>query len=151
MERKDFLSKMGIGIAAVCAGCSLYSCGSDPKDEPTPGTGGGTVNPPPSNGTNIFNLNLDSDIKNIGDFKVASGVILVRLAAGATAFAFTAVQVACTHQGTSINYNAAQGKFICPNHGSQFSTDGAVLLGPAASALKVYNVVVSGSTLTVAA
>lgn len=150
MERKDFLSKLGIGMAAVCAGCSLYSCGSDPKNDPAPNNSGGTT-PPPAGGTNVFNLNLDTDLKNIGDFKVASGVILVRLAAGATASAFTAVQVACTHQGTSINYNTAQGKFICPNHGSQFSTDGAVLLGPAASALKVYNVVVSGSTLTVAA
>jgi cytochrome b6-f complex iron-sulfur subunit len=151
MERKEFLSKLGITLAAVCAGCSLYSCGSDPKNDPAPGTDGGTTNPPPAGGSNILSANLDSEMKNIGDFKVAGGVILVRLAAGATASAFTAVQVACTHQGTSINYNAAQGKFICPNHGSQFSTGGAVLLGPASTALKLYNVTVNGSALTVTA
>ncbi|CAM3629322.1 ubiquinol-cytochrome c reductase iron-sulfur subunit [Mucilaginibacter galii] len=151
MERKDFLSKLGITMAAVCTGCSLYSCGSDPKNDPTPGNGGGTTNPPPTSGSTLFNVNLDSELKNIGDFKVASGVILVRLAAGSVSSAFTAVQVACTHQGTSINYNTAQGKFICPNHGSQFSTGGAVLLGPATTALKAYTVAITGSNLTVAA
>lgn len=145
MERKEFLSKFGITMAAVCAGCSLYSCGSDPKDEPTPD--GGTNNPPANGG--LFTVNLDSELKSVGDFKVSNGVIIVRLAAGTASSAFTAVQVACTHQGTSINYNAAQGKFICPNHGSQFSTGGTVLLGPAAQPLKAYNVGITGSTLTV--
>lgn len=144
MERKEFLTKFGITMAAVCTGCSLYSCGSDPKDEPAPNPGGG-------NGNTSLTANLDSELRNIGDFKVANGVILVRLAAGAAASAFTAVQVACTHQGTSINYSAAQGKFICPNHGSQFGTNGNVLLGPATTALRAYNIVIAGNTLTVSA
>jgi len=147
MERKEFLAKFGIGMAAVCAGCSLYSCGSDPKDEPTPNDG--NTNPPPNGG--LFTANLDSELKNVGDFKVSNGVIIVRLAAGTATSAFTAVQVACTHQGTAINFNAAQGKFICPNHGSQFSTGGTVLLGPAVQPLKVYNVGITGNTLTVTA
>jgi cytochrome b6-f complex iron-sulfur subunit len=151
MERKEFLEKLGITMAAVCAGCSLYSCGSDPKDEPSPG--GGTTPPggsnPPS-GT-LFTADLNTELRNVGDTKVSNGVILVRLAAGSASTAFSAVQVACTHQGTSINYNNAQGKFICPNHGSQFSTSGSVLLGPATTALKAYNVAVTGSTLSVSA
>lgn len=150
MERKEFLAKFGITMAAVCAGCSLYSCGSSPSDDPSPAPGGGTgTTPPPAGSGALFTVNLDSELKNIGDFKVSNGVILVRLAAGAAATAFTAVQVACTHEGTSINYNTAQGKFICPNHGSQFSTSGSVLVGPAAQALKSYAVAVTGSTLTV--
>lgn len=152
MERKEFLAKFGITMAAVCAGCSLYSCGSDPKDDPSPDNpGGGNNNPPPGGGSGLLSANLDSELRNVGDFKSGGGVIVVRLAAGATAAAFTAVQIACTHQGTPVNYNAAQGKFICPNHGSQFATNGAVLAGPAATALQVYNVAISGSTLTVTA
>jgi Rieske Fe-S protein len=80
---------------------------------------------------------------------VRDGVIVVRLASGATASAFTAVQVNCTHEGTSINYNAQAGQFICPNHGSTFTTSGAVTLGPAAKALKLYSVVVTGTSLRV--
>jgi Rieske Fe-S protein len=148
MERQEFLAKLGISMAAVCTGCSLVGCGSKNND-PAPGTT--TNNPPPSGSGNVFSINLATDLQTIGSFKVASGVILVRLAADNVASSFTAVQVACTHEGTSINYNTSQGKFICPNHGSQFSTSGAVLLGPAAISLKKYNVTVNGDTLTVTA
>lgn len=147
MNRQEFLTKFGISMAAVCAGCSLYSCGSKPGDNPTPNS---QTNPPANSGA-LFTANLNNELQNTGDFKVADGVIIVRLKAGNTTDAFTAVQVACTHQGTSINYNNAQGKFICPNHGSQFSTTGAVLLGPATQSLQVYKVSISGNTLTVSA
>lgn len=149
MERKEFLSKLGIGLAAVCAGCSFASCGSTPKSEnPAPDNGN---NNNPGGGTNLFTVNLSTDLKNTGEFKIASGVILVRLAAANVSASFSAVQVACTHQGTGINWNTAQGKYICPNHGSEFSTTGSVLLGPATTALKQYNVNIEGSTLTVSA
>jgi cytochrome b6-f complex iron-sulfur subunit len=153
MERKEFLSTLGISLAAICAGCGIASCGSnpeaeDPKPSPTTGNTGGTITPPANA---LMTASLDTELRNIGEFKIASGVILVRLAAGNAASAFTAVQVACTHQGTSINYNNSQGKFICPNHGSQFSTSGAVLLGPATAALKSYAVNVTGNTLSVTA
>jgi cytochrome b6-f complex iron-sulfur subunit len=148
MERSEFLAKFGIGLAAVCTGCALSSCGSkssDPKPDPDPGPGNGGGN------GNLFSINMNNELTTVGQSKVSNGVILVRIAAGATAAAFTAVQVACTHEGTSIGYNAAQGKFICPNHGSQFSNSGTVLLGPATRALREYNIDIDGNTLTVSA
>ncbi|TSD63445.1 Rieske (2Fe-2S) protein [Inquilinus sp. KBS0705] len=148
MERQEFLAKLGITMAAVCTGCSLVGCGGSKSNDPGPSTGGGVTPPPPGSGA-VFSVNLDSDLQAVGSSKVSNGVILVRLAAGSTAAAFTAVQVACTHQGTNINYNTAQGIFICPNHGSEFNTSGAVVMGPASAALKHYTVVVDGSTLTV--
>ena len=149
MERHEFLAKLGIGMAAVCAGCSLVGCGSKGSD-PGPSTGGGAPPPAPGSG-NVFSVNLASELTAVGSSKVASGVILVRLAAGNDEDAFTAVQVACTHQGTNINYNATQGIFICPNHGSEFNTNGTVVMGPATAALKHYTVDVDGDTLTVKA
>lgn len=140
MKRDEFITTFGIGLAAVCTGC-LASC-SKSSDGPSPGPG-----TPPSN-VNIT-LDLNTDIKNTGDSKVVSNVIIVRLAASNVPSSFTAVQVACTHEGTSIAYNTAQGKFICPNHGSQFSASGAVQNGPATTALKQYTVSVTGTTLTV--
>jgi cytochrome b6-f complex iron-sulfur subunit len=147
MERHEFLAKLGISMAAVCAGCSLIGCGSKGSD---PAPGGGT--PPPAQGSgNVFSVDLNSELQSVGSSKISNGIILVRLAAGAVASAFTAVQVACTHEGTSINYNTNQGIFICPNHGSEFNTSGGVVLGPATSSLKKYTVTVAGSTLTVSA
>lgn len=142
MEREEFLSKLGIGVAAICAGGCFAACSKSDTGSPTP-------NPNPNPGGVSFNINLDSEIKNIGDSKTASGVIVVRLNGGNEVSSFTAVQLACTHAGTSINYSANQTRFICPNHGSQFSTSGAVLTGPASSNLKQYNIVIAGSILTV--
>lgn len=152
MERQEFLAKLGISMAAVCAGCSLVGCGSKGSD-PTPGgtTGTGIVTPPKAGNGNLFTVNLPSELQAVGSSKIAGGVILVRLAAANEAASFTAVQVACTHEGTSINYNTNQGIFICPNHGSEFNTAGAVLLGPAARSLQKYNVTIVGDTLTVSA
>lgn len=126
----------------------MVSCGSKGSN-PTP-TGGGTPHPPSGSG-NLFVIDLNSQLTNIGDSTVQQGVILVRIAAGNTSSAFTAVQVACTHQGNSIGYNAGQGIFICPAHGSEFSKTGAVVMGPAMSPLQKYNVVVTGTALTVSA
>lgn len=147
MERSEFLAKLGVGLAAVCTGCTLVSCGSksnDPKpNDPNDGgnNGGGDGE--------LFSINMNNELTAVGQSKISNGVILVRIAAGNGQSAFTAVQVACTHEGTQIGYNSAQGKFICPNHGSQFSASGDVLLGPATRALKEYNIDIDGNTLTV--
>ena len=147
MERDEFLSKLGIGVLAACMGCGLVSCskGSDA----TPSDSNNNTNTPPA-GTS-FNVDLSNSLTNVGDSKISSGIILVRIAAGNAASSFTAVQVACTHEGTAINYNNSQGLFICPLHGSEFTKTGAVIQGPAAAALKQYNVAVTGTTLTVTA
>src|ERR1700754_1228931 len=103
MERSEFLSKLGIGLAVVCTGCSLASCGSKSGDA-TPIQSGGT--PPPTGSGNLFTADLSTDLMNVGASKVADGVILVRIGSGNTPADFTAVQVACTHEGTPINYNS---------------------------------------------
>ncbi len=144
MKRTEFLSTLGLGFAAACTGC-LASCGKG--GEPAPG--GGTIPPPtPPAGVN-FNLDLNTDIKAVGESKITSGVIVVRIAAGNAATSFTAVQVACSHEGTSIAYNGTQGNFVCPNHGSVFNTAGVVTTGPATLNLKKYTIAVAGTVLTV--
>ena len=143
MERQEFLSKLGLGLVVACTGCGLVSCGSKGND-PAPQNG----NTPPKGG-NLFTVDLSSQLLNIGDSTISNGVIVVRLAAGNTADAFTAVQVACTHRGGTINYNVGQGIFICPLHGSEFSTSGSVVLGPASAPLQKYNVTIDGNNLTV--
>jgi len=37
----------------------------------------------------------------------------------------------CPHLGCEVPWNAAEGKFMCPCHGSQFGPDGSLLQGPA--------------------
>jgi cytochrome b6-f complex iron-sulfur subunit len=65
---------------------------------------------------------------------VVGDVIVARTKAGN----FIALAKACTHEGTTVNFLADEDRFKCPNHGSEFSTSGAVLSAPASSPLKQY-------------
>ncbi|MES2371533.1 MAG: Rieske (2Fe-2S) protein [Bacteroidota bacterium] len=139
MERRTFLGTLTGPVVAACAVC-MGACSKSSDGGSNGGGGGVSAN---------FTVDLGSNLTTVGSSVVANGVIIVRLATGNVPTSFTAVQVACTHEGTSIGYNASQGKFICPNHGSTFSTTGAVTLGPASTNLKTYNIAIAGNIMTV--
>lgn len=140
MERNEFLKLLGTAGIAVCAGCALESCStsSDPNVPAAP--------------TGVdFTLDL-MDAANAallvdGGSVYKSGIVIVCL--NATSSIYTAVSQACTHQGTTIAFQASAGNFLCPNHGSRFSTTGGVINGPAVASLKKYNTTVSGTNLRV--
>jgi Rieske Fe-S protein len=142
MDRRKFIGDLGSPVLAVCAVC-LGAC-TKADVSPSNNSGGGGVN---------FTVNLNSQLPNVGDALVQSGVIVARVAAGNAVSSFAAVQVACTHQGTPINYSSSGNKFICPLHHSQFNTNGTLISGPdnggTATALKAYNIAINGSTMTI--
>lgn len=140
MERRAFLESLTGPVVAVCAVCM----GACSKSADSTNTAGGT-----STATANFTVDLGSQLSTVGSSVAVNGVLVVRLATGSVASSFVAVQQACTHQGTSINFVPASNIFLCPNHGAQFNTAGANVGGQSTTALKVYNVAVSGSTLTV--
>ncbi len=60
-----------------------------------------------------------------------------------------ALSAICTHAGCSMDYVAAQQLLDCACHGSQFSTDGKVLRGPANRSLRVYTATLANNVITV--
>ncbi len=136
MERRAFLGSLGAPILAACTVCMAACSKSSGSSSATPVSAD-------------FTIDLGTNLLTVGSTIVQSGVIVVRLAAGNLPASFTAVAVACTHEGTSINYNTAGNKFICPNHGSTFSTNGTVTLGPAGSSLKQFNITINGASMRV--
>lgn len=140
MERNEFLKLLGTASLAVCAGCALESCStsSDPSGPAAP--------------TGVdFTLDLtaaaNAPLLIDGGSVYKSGIVIVCLSAASSAY--TAVSQACTHQGTTIAFQASAGNFLCPNHGSRFSTTGGVINGPAVASLKKYSTSVSGTNLRV--
>ncbi|MCP1384404.1 QcrA and Rieske domain-containing protein [Runella salmonicolor] len=161
MKRGQFLRELGLSSSALmafyCLGTTMTACSSgsdDPTPTPTtPTTSTGlTGNADLSKGAINFTLNLTSTdfatLKTVGNF-VTVGSVIVANAKGT----MVALSKACTHEGTTVGYRSAQNDFFCSNHGSEFSTTGAVEMGPATKALTVYTAKLStdGNTLTVTA
>jgi cytochrome b6-f complex iron-sulfur subunit len=63
--------------------------------------------------------------------------------------AFTALTSTCTHEACTITGYSAP-VFQCPCHGSQFSTAGAVVRGPATSPLRQFATTFTGGVLSIA-
>ena len=136
MDRKEFLSQMGLGVASllvpVCIG-GLSSCSK---------VGSGT--PAPSNVD--FTIDTSKGALSVnGGYLLQSGVIVARTKTGT----FIAVSAACTHEGTNVNYSSSSASFICPNHGARFNESGAVAQGPASKSLTKYNTILTGMSLRV--
>ena len=62
---------------------------------------------------------------------------------------FRVLSAKCTHQGCAVNWEAAQGKLVCPCHAGQFDRTGKNVGGPPPSPLPTLRSHVQGSTLYV--
>ncbi|MHB1923005.1 MAG: QcrA and Rieske domain-containing protein, partial [Chitinophagaceae bacterium] len=122
MERRDFLSKLGVSTAAVCVG-GLASCTKTSPVAPGPAS-----------------INLANQITAVGDYLTQNNITVIRLATGNVASSFVALNNTCTHAGCTVSYQSTQQEFFCPCHGSIFDNHGNVLQGPAYIPLSAYQV-----------
>jgi cytochrome b6-f complex iron-sulfur subunit len=136
MNRKEFLSLVGIGSAAFVLSQCLSGC------QP--------MNSIPTAPTNV-DLTLDltnptyGALKSNGGYVYNNGVIVARTVSGT----YIAVSQYCTHAGGTVIYDSKNNDIYCPVHGSVFSASGSVIQGPAGSPLVKYNTSLSGNSLRV--
>jgi cytochrome b6-f complex iron-sulfur subunit len=76
---------------------------------------------------------------------VSTGMYLVARTDQST---FTTVTAVCTHEGCAVT-GFANGRYVCPCHGSEFATSGAVVQGPAASALRQFPTAFANNVVTI--
>ena len=62
--------------------------------------------------------------------------------------AFTALTAICTHEGCTVDRFASP-VFVCPCHGSRYSTSGTVVMGPASRALVQFTTRFTNNVLTI--
>jgi cytochrome b6-f complex iron-sulfur subunit len=147
MERKDFIEKVGLSAASILIFGCMQSCSK--SDSPA-------TTQPPSNNNNPtnkidFTINITNNpytnLNTAGGFYVdrTNNIIIARTLTND----FIAVSSVCTHQQVTIDFQASNNRFYCSAHGSAFYTTGAVLNGPASSALKQYKAVLTGSSLRI--
>lgn len=137
MDRKEFLGLVGQGAAsAFFMGC-LAACSK------------GSITSPTSNKNVDFTLDLTSSqyksLQTNGGYIYKEGIIVAKTINGD----YVAVSAICTHAGTYVQYTASNNSFYCPSHGSDFTTSGSVINGPAYIPLKQYKTALSGNSLRV--
>ncbi|MCV7359496.1 Rieske (2Fe-2S) protein [Mycolicibacterium fluoranthenivorans] len=133
--RRQVLAGAGIGLGATAiAACS----GSGQKAAP-PATesSAGTSAPGQAAGT----LAKTSQVP-VGSGVIVDDVVLTQPTAGV----FKGLSTVCTHAGCAVS-SVADGKIVCPCHGSTFDLEGAVLKGPATKPLATVAVTVQGQDI----
>ncbi len=148
MERKDFIEQVGLSAASILIFGCMQGCSKSDSPAPKPPTG--TTNPPPVKAID-FTINITNNpytsLNAAGGFYVdkTNNIIIARTLTNE----FIAVSSLCTHQQVTLDYQANNNRFYCSGHGSLFSTTGAVLTGPAATALKQYKTTLTGNNLRI--
>ena len=134
MDRKEFLSALGLGSTALIAISCLQACSK------TDAASGGAVD---------FTLDLTNGayaaLSNAGGYVTVQGVVVART----TNNTYLAVSAACPHEGVNVEYQGNQNQFFCPAHGSYFSSTGARTAGPAQRGLTQYQTALTGNSLRV--
>jgi cytochrome b6-f complex iron-sulfur subunit len=165
LKRRTFLTYFGLGCFASCFPVVLAACapqaetGVDAKSKsPEPATkadnpaaedkGGakGTVAPLVKTADGYSIVGTVTALAATGQIQ-AEGVAVSRDPANPKQL--LAVNPKCTHKGCVVNWVAAEKKYGCPCHDSDFAADGKVLKGPATKPLATYPVKIVGNQVLV--
>jgi Rieske Fe-S protein len=151
--RREFCVQACQLATAAAAGTLLQACGgagggltggSLPPDVPALSILSATA----AKGGVTLNIDAGSPLAAVGSAALvqsSGGPILVAHTAADT---FTAVTATCTHEACTITGFNGQA-FVCPCHGSRFSTNGVVQNGPATRNLRSFSTRFAANVLTI--
>jgi len=135
--RREFCAKACYASLAA-TGIVVSACGGSPTSPsggsaPTLPTVAGSV----AGRTVAITVNSASPLATVGNAAMVQTSLGTFLVARVAQDTFTALTAVCTHEAQTVT-GFANGHYVCNVHGSQFSTNGAVLAGPANASLRQY-------------
>ncbi|RPI52081.1 MAG: Rieske (2Fe-2S) protein [Acidobacteria bacterium] len=150
-SRREFCAH---AISFVTVASLIEGCGGGSGNPGGPG-GGGTnapaltqINGATAGNTVTVNVDGASALASVGSaalVQAGSNSLLVTRTAQDTFNAFTAI---CTHEQCVIT-GFSSGTFVCPCHGSQYTTNGTVQQGPATQRLRQFTTQFTNNVLTI--
>lgn len=159
MNRREFLSWVGVGTLASYLPVALAACSPDTNQTPSAQNPQANTAPPPPSPTEVANAatkefqvvgtvaELDKEGKILNK-KLASGPVLV-VRNPADPKGVLAVNPTCTHNGCIVEWEEDEKYFECPCHDADFAADGKVIKGPAKQPLKIYEAKIEGNSVLV--
>jgi cytochrome b6-f complex iron-sulfur subunit len=147
VNRRDFCVHACQAVSATTLATLLEGCGGSPMS-PSPVTSLPAVNGTLVNGAVIVNIDAASPLSSVGGAALVQASTRSFLVSRTSESAFSALTAICTHEGCVVSGVSSQA-FMCPCHGSQFSTAGSVLKGPASRPLQVFATQFTSGVLTI--
>ena len=147
-SRRDFCQRVCQMASLAAVGSLLAACGGGPTSPTDTGSSLPVVGGSRVNGVTTVNIAAGSALATTGGMALvqAGGADFLVTRTGDTTFiALTAV---CTHQQCTVS-NFAGSLFVCPCHGSEYTTSGSVARGPAGSPLRVFTTRFADPLLTI--
>ena len=135
MDRKEFLSTIGLGAAFALTASCLGSC---KKTATTP------------NGPVDFTLDLsdaaNAALKSNGGYVIKNTCVVAKTNAGV----YVAATQICSHEGrTQVIYDNTSSQWYCTAHGARFSLTGAGVNSNGSGGLTIYKTELTGTMLRV--
>ena len=148
MKRREFVVQSFQVASLATLGSILQGCGGSPSSPSSSAPSLTSVNGTVASGAVSVTVDAGGPLANVGGAALvqsSSGNFLVSRTAQD---AFTALTAICTHEQCTIT-GFQSPRYVCPCHGSQYATSGAVLQGPATQALRQFATRFSGNVLTI--
>jgi cytochrome b6-f complex iron-sulfur subunit len=127
LSRRDFIKRSAVGVIAGSAALSSFNLAAFANSPAAKGI------LKISNEDIVVKLSDNASLGTVGgSVKINDELMLIRR----SDTSFIALKTVCTHKGCDVELEGD--KFICPCHGSEYTLDGKVTLGPAEKDLKSY-------------
>jgi cytochrome b6-f complex iron-sulfur subunit len=135
-------SMLALGSVAACGGSSTGpSSMAVQLPSATAAVAGRTVS---------VTIDAASALAPVGGMAMVQTSLGTFLVARTAQDSFTALTATCTHEGCTIS-GVDGNRFVCPCHGSQFSTSGGVTKGPASRSLQQFTTQFANGVVTFSA
>jgi cytochrome b6-f complex iron-sulfur subunit len=150
-SRRDFCTTACQALTLLTVGAVAQGCGGGGGGSPS----GPSAAPPlrsiagTATGSNVqVTIDAASPLATVGGVATVQAGGRGFLVSRTSAEAFTALTSTCTHEQCTITGYSAP-VYQCPCHGSQFSTSGSVVRGPASAPLRQFQTTFAGDVLTI--
>lgn len=145
--RREFCVRTCEAASLLALNAVLQACGGSPTS-PSSAPSLSTISGSIVNGALTLTIDAGSPLSSVGSAALVQASAGTFLVARTGQDSFTALTAVCTHEGCTVTGFQNQA-YVCPCHGSTFSTSGSVVTGPAGSPLRQFATRFANSVLTI--
>lgn len=146
LTRRDFCAHTCRAAAALTLG-GAAACGGKSPTSPSGAPPLGSVSATVAGRVVTVAVDAASAIGTVGGAAVVQTGLGTFLVSRTSTAGFTVLTATCTHEACTVT-GFEGGRYVCPCHGSQYSTSGDVLQGPAPRALQAFPAQFANGVLT---